>query len=435
MHGPQKRISPQKRLSENLNRARVELEVKRAVQPLAVLLIGVAIGLGGFYYIYDHIGAGGGAKQTVKFAADDTTGLVPDRAEVRFKGIAAGIITDVKIEDGKAVVTASVLKKWGPIYKDARAVIRPNTPLQDMYLDIVDRGHKAAGPAGKHNVMPASQTDTSVNISDVLQTFEPDVRDRMRTLMTELGQGLDDRGAKLREAFVELTPFIDIVGNLSRQLTVRTDRTKRMVHNVGQLTKVLGERDTTLRKVVDDGSRLLSATADQRTGLDGMLRELPPALHELDTSFATLRGVLPAVDTAVDRLQPVADRLPSGLASIKGLSGDARPAVRALREPLTALVPLSKSLKPLSQSLSGSVTALRPQLPDVALATKDVAGCPVAAYMFFQWTASITKFDDAMGAYPTGDFGFGADSLSGVKSPGRSASPSCARGGPKGSEP
>ena len=52
-----------------------------------------------------------------------------------------------------------------------------------------------------------------------------------------------------------------------------------------------------------------------------------------------------------------------------------------------------------------------------------------------QWTASITKFDDAMGAYPTGDFGFGPYTLSGVKDPGHSASPSCARGGPKGSEP
>ncbi|WP_354699671.1 hypothetical protein DSM112329_05392 [Paraconexibacter sp. AEG42_29] len=435
MHDSRQRPRPQKRISEQLNRSRVELEVRRAVQPLVVLLIGAAIGLGGFYYIYDHIGAGGGAKQTVKFAADDTTGLVPDRAEVRFKGIAAGIVTDVKIEDGKAVVTASVLKKWGPIYKDATASIRPNTPLQDMYLDITDRGTKTAGTTGENDVVPASHTDTSVNVADVLNTFQPDVRDRMQTLMAELGQGLDDRGAKLREAFVQLTPFIDVVARMSRQLSLRTGRTRRMVHNVGRLTKVLGDRDQSLRRVLDDGSRVLSATSDERTGLDGMLRELPPALRELDASFATLRGALPDVDQAVDRLDPVAAALPKGLASIKGLSADARPAVRALREPLTRLVPLSNNLRPFAASLSSSVRALRPQMPDLALATKDVAGCPVAAYMFFQWTASITKFDDSLGAYPTGDFGFGADSLSGVKSPGRSASPSCARGGPKGSEP
>lgn len=429
-----RRISPQKRISERLNRSRVELEARRAIRPLMVVFVGVVIAATGFAYIYDHIGAGAGAKRTVRFAAADATGLVANRAEVRFKGIPAGIVRGVEIEDGRAVVTTSILKKWGPVYRDAKAVIRPNTPLQDMYLDIVDRGTERAGSAGEEP-LPASQTTTSTNISAVLQTFEPDVRARMKGLLVDLGGGLDDRGQRLQQTFAELTPFVDVIGRLSEQLSVRRDRTRRMVRNVGELTKVLADRDKTLRRVVVDGSAVMSATADERDGLDGTLRELPAALRELDASFADLRGVLPDVDTAVDRLGPVAGNLERGLAAVRGISSDARPALAALRSPLKELVPLSDNLRPFSQRLADGITTLRPQTDDVALLTKDIAGCPVAAYMFFQWTASITKFDDSLGAYPTGDFGFGADSLSGVKSPGRSASPSCARKGPKGSEP
>src|SRR3978361_2135428 len=132
------RIDPRKRVNEHLNRARLTLEARRSVRPLLVIAGGLAIAIAGFVYIADHIGAGAGAKQTVRFAAHDTTGLIANRAEVRFKGIPAGIVTDVAIKNGQAVVTAKVLKKWGPIYHDATAQIRPNTPLQDMYLDITD---------------------------------------------------------------------------------------------------------------------------------------------------------------------------------------------------------------------------------------------------------------------------------------------------------
>jgi ABC-type transporter Mla subunit MlaD len=208
-----------------------------------------------------------------------------------------------------------------------------------------------------------------------------------------------------------------------------------MIHNVGRLSQVLSERDDTLRGLVRDGSSVLGATADQRVGLDGLLRELPPTLQELDTSFKTVRAVLPAVDTAVQRLDPVATELPSGLSSLRAVSADAKPAVRALQTPLARLVPLAKDLRPFSKSLSGTVDAVLPQLPDVDKAFKDIAGCHLAAYMFFQWTASITKFDDAMGAYPVGDFGFGADSISGLKDPARTASPSCASGAPLGATP
>ena len=332
------------------------------------------------------------------------------------------------------MITAQVLEKYGPIYKDAHAEMRPNTPLQDMYLDIVDRGTPAAGLAGDEP-LAINQTNTSVNVSEVLAAFQPDTREHLRTLLDQLGRGLQDEGASLREAFVELGPLITTVGRLSHQLAVRSDATKRVVHNVGELTEVLAQRDQAVRNLVRDGAATLEATAGQRSGLEGTLRELPLALNALDSSFAAVSRMLPDLDSAVRRLDPVVEELPRSLSALRGLSNDAKPAVNDLQEPLADLLPLSDQLRPFSRNLSRSIDSIRPQTDDVATITKDIAGCHVAAYMFFQWTASISKLGDASGPYPRGDFGFGADSIGDVKDPGVSASPSCARGAPKGATP
>ena len=80
----------------------------------------------------------------MKFEMADVTGVVPNRAEVRFYGIEAGKITDAQLIDGHAVLTATVATKFGQVYKNATAQLRPNTALEDMYLDVTNRGTPSA---------------------------------------------------------------------------------------------------------------------------------------------------------------------------------------------------------------------------------------------------------------------------------------------------
>lgn len=426
MSPQQHHIDPQKRISKPLNRARLTLEARRAVLPLVIVAIGIAVLIGGLDYIRGHIGAdvGNGARQTVRFATHDANSIKAGRSEVRFKGIPAGTITDVSYEHGEAVLTASFLTKFGPVYRNVQAEIRPNTPLNDMYLNIADPGTRSAGLLGDA-IVPPSQTATGVQISSVLDTFGPDVRARLTTLLAQLGSGLHDHGARLREAFVALAPFIDVVGRLSQQLQVHAAETRRLVHNVGQLSRVLAARDTQLRALVDHGSRVLAVTGAQRAALSATLEQLPPTLRQLGSSMSAVGGVLPPLDQAVTRLGPVADRLGSGLRALRSISTEARPALQRLPRPLSQLVPLAVSLKPLAQGLSGAVEKLAPQMPPLQKITGDLAGCPLGPYIFFQWNPSMLKFEDAMGAYPVGDFGFAADTIPGVLDPGDSTGPSC----------
>ena len=51
----------------------------------------------------------------------------------------------VKAVDGTPVITVKIQNQFRKMYKDVRAQLRPSTALQDMFLDITDRGTPQAG--------------------------------------------------------------------------------------------------------------------------------------------------------------------------------------------------------------------------------------------------------------------------------------------------
>jgi ABC-type transporter Mla subunit MlaD len=265
--------------------------------------------------------------------------------------------------------------------------------------------------------------------------FAPDVRTQLATLLQQLGGGLRGRGAALGSAFVQVVPFLQLAGRLSRQLALRAGLTRDLVHNVGTLTGELARRQDDLRTLVQASGTTLRTLQNGSSDLNATLAELPPTLSAIDTSFAAVRNALPDVNPALASLDAVAGRLPGGLAALRSLSTVALPAVRALQQPVRRLVPLSADLRPLAQNLQQAVTLLRPQVPALEHVIKSVAGCAVALQGFFQWTPSVTKMWGPAGPGVRGDFGFGVDSTTVAKDPNVSPSPSCAPGGPTGATP
>src|SRR5262249_19542592 len=59
-------------------------------------------------------------------------------------GVRVGQIGGVSLQGGRAVVTMNIYKKYEPIYNNATVLLRPRTPLKDMYLSL-DPGSKSAG--------------------------------------------------------------------------------------------------------------------------------------------------------------------------------------------------------------------------------------------------------------------------------------------------
>jgi ABC-type transporter Mla subunit MlaD len=401
-------VIDRERLTERMNLSLLRLELRRATRPLIILAIGFGVALFAGQYILNNVRGGIGGTHTMNFEVADATGIVPGRAEVRFQGIAAGLINGVQLVNGHAVVTASVANKFGSVYRNATAAVRPNTALQDMYLDVLNRGTPSAGTPTSSYVIPLSQTTSPVNLSEVLNQFQPGVRAHLYNMLNELGNGLADRGAYLRRAFVDLAPFLKIAGQISTELAAHTDYTKQLIHDATALSSILAQRSRQLHSLVVSGTSTLEAlaTAGGRP-LQETIHQLPPTLSVLAPTLSDIDGLLPNLNRAVVDLGPVADRLPSALPALKSFAKSADPAVTALQGPVIKLAPLAQSLTPFSTNLARSLAAIAPQTGYVDRITLDVSRCPKQLDEFFNWTQSVGKYYDAFGSYPRAAFAFG----------------------------
>lgn len=396
------------------NRERIVLEIQRARMPFLVLAALAAAALLAGWVIFRNLSFERPWQDYIQVQAafQDVKGAAPGKQPVRISGVQVGVVKDWRVAGDHAVLTLSIERRHGRIYRDARMRLRPVTPLQDMYVDV-DRGTPAAGVLGADEVLPADRTRTPVDISRVLNTFDAPTRQRLGLLLDGLGAGLEDRGAALRDAFTRLGPFLSTARSLGSALGERRRSTARLVTNLERLTATLATRNRQLTGLVRDGSTTLGVLADHDRDLDATLRELSPALRSLRTSFVALQRAEDELDPAIRSLGPVSARLSGGLSALRRFGDEAAPALAALEPAVRALRPLSQELTPTASGLRGAVAALRPQAPGLDRVTQRLLPCLGAAARFFQWTPSVIKFGDANGANPRADLTIGVDSLDG----------------------
>jgi ABC-type transporter Mla subunit MlaD len=319
---------------------------------------------------------------------------------VRIHGVKAGVVERVDLVGGEPVMTLRVEKRYAPIYRDAKLRIRPVTPLDDLYVNVTDRGTPRAGVADASYVIPAQNTITPVDISRVLDTFDADTRERLTTLMHEMGPAMQDGGQKLQAAFVELAPFLDVARDATRVLAERRRNVRRLVHNFGSLSGALAERDAQIGKLVRGGASTLGELGANDGPLGATIGAVPPALTAMRGSFAGLRRLEGELDPALQSLRPVAAGLDDGLKGLQRFGTDATPALRALRPALDDLRPMARTLVPTSRSLESAFGTLRPQAPQLNRLTQTLVPCLGMAQDFFAHTLSVFKFEDSVGAFP-----------------------------------
>jgi ABC-type transporter Mla subunit MlaD len=406
-------VDPRERLTEGVTRERLKMEGKRSIKPTLFFGAGLVVALLIAAFLVTHISQTFGHKtRTVRFAAPTAFGIFEGFDDVRYRGVPAGTISKIERHGTQIVLVAKIRKSFGPIFKDARAELRPITPLNDEYLDIVDQGHASAGQADPDVPLPPSQFKASVSVPEVFDTFKADERVAFNKLLDQLGNGTADRGEALRAAFVQLVPFLQGAGKLTQQVAIRRQATKRLIHNTSILTDELGKRQTQLRTLVKSGAVTLGTLQQGSGDLDKTLKELGPTFTELRASLASVRGVVDDVDTGLRSLNPVADRLPGGLGSVRKLNRDLVPTLRSLRTGLPPMTEFVTSLTKVFRNLTGASVALQPQVPVVNKVTRDLVTCERGIIGFMHWNASLTKFGDYIAPVPRGNLAIGVPSIS-----------------------
>ncbi|HWF53736.1 MAG TPA: MlaD family protein [Solirubrobacteraceae bacterium] len=381
--------------------SRMRVELLRARRPLVIVALGVvaAIAAGAEIVGHENVHLPWQGSYTAHIAVDNATGVVGGLDEVRWAGIVVGRVTGVQFEHGQPVLSAEMNTgdlDGARLYRNATVQLRPETPLSDMYLDVVNRGTKSAGVLGPNQVLTASQTQAPVNVADVMDTFSEPVRTRLQELLDELATGLSPAGGtQLRDAFGYVGSLLVAQKRLSNVIAQRKVIVTGLVHDSRLLFDELSARNTQLATLLRTGSGTFAALGAQSPALRSLIAELPGTLSTMQSSFGQLQTTLADVRPALTDLVPTANALPAGLNALKRFSAPATPALTALEPAVDALEPLATNLAPTATALHQAFTTLVPQAPRLDRVTAKVVPCELPVDKFFAWTLSVLKFGNA----------------------------------------
>jgi phospholipid/cholesterol/gamma-HCH transport system substrate-binding protein len=405
-------VDPRARRSSGVSRRRLAQEARRGARPLITIIAGTVLLIGiAAWFVVNISQTFGRSTYDVRFAVSNAFGIFAGADEVRFRGVPAGTIEAVERHGAQLVILARIRSQYGPVYRNAQAAVRPITPLNDVYLDITNPGTPSAGRVVANQPLPESQTTTSVTVPDVLDGLTSDARQSAYRLLDNLGNGLADGGLKLRQAFVQLAPFLQDAGVLTREVALHQAETEQLVRDAEVLTATLATRQAQLRRLVATGAATFGALQQSSGDLNATLAQLPGTVQQLNSTLGSVRSVLGTVNGGLTSLIPVADELPSGLRNLRALAGVLRPAAARLAPAVSAMTPFVQRVRDLLGPTSQITAGLEPQTPIINRTATDLVKCQTGVIDFFQWNASLTKMGDTTGGpVPRGNLAFGIPS-------------------------
>ncbi|MCW3039753.1 MAG: hypothetical protein JWM31_1658, partial [Solirubrobacterales bacterium] len=320
---------------------------------------------GGYMLVHQRLQNPFADFYTVKAEFSTTAGLNPGLGQpVNVAGVRVGTITTTKLKDGRAVVEMQVKPgKLPHIFKDAHAVLVPNTPLKDMQIELYP-GRQSAGVAGENDVIPVARTAPPVDSDELTAALDTDTRRFFQVLVNGVDNGLNGRGKDLQQILKSLQPTAVQLHEVTGALSARRKELRRLVHSMAVLTKATAAKDVQLASVVQGSGATLQALARQEGALRESVRKLPGTLATTDRTLVNLRDLSGEVKPTLDGLLPTVRRLKPVLGSVDDLATTAEPVVR------TRLRPLVRELQPLASDLSPAVRDLSAVTPALTSAFK-----------------------------------------------------------------
>lgn len=282
---------------------------------------------------------------------------------VRVAGVRVGDIGAVDYEDGHAVVTMDIDRKFLPIYKNATILLRPKTGLKDMFLEL-DPGTNYDPSSNDDEFqngdsIPIANTAPDTNVDQILAALDTDTRAYLRLLLTQGGQGLNGRGQDLGKLLGSLGPINRGLARLNTEVAKRKENLRRLIHNMNLLFGTVGQDGQGIEQLVSASNQALGAIASQSPDVERTVSLLGPtlrttrvALQKTDKLATVLGPTVQSLRPFARKLKPINDSLASlAQTTFDPVKDDIRPFVRNAREPV-------RNLRPAAQNLVGATPRL-----------------------------------------------------------------------------
>jgi phospholipid/cholesterol/gamma-HCH transport system substrate-binding protein len=362
---------------------RLKLQLKRYGRYFAVLIVLWVIGLaaGGYIVINQRFPNPFASFVKVNGSFQTASGVVPGLGEpVNVAGVNVGEITGTSLSGGQGIIHMELKPSQLPaphkLYRNASAVLFPNTPLKDMEVDI-DPGTPNAGVMPQGGTIPIGQTTVPVDSDELLDALDSDTRTWFSSLITDLNEGTTGRGQDIKALLQNLGPTSIQLRQIGDLLAARRQELAQIVHNLGTLTKAVSVKDGQLQTVVRAGDQTVGALANQNVALRQAISRLPGTLQQTRTTLADSTTLANALGPTANALVPVARRLPSTLNNSQTLfKGAALLPLNKIPAFVNAVIPLAQQLPPVESNLKAELPSLISSFKVLGAVTNETAYVP-----------------------------------------------------------
>jgi phospholipid/cholesterol/gamma-HCH transport system substrate-binding protein len=359
----------------------------------------------------------------VELKAEMTTAqsVTPGQGQVvAIAGVPVGEISTVQLRNGRALVSMNIRRRYFHVYRDASALLRPKTGLNDMLVELTP-GHPSSGQVKASYTIPIEQTLPNVNSDEVLSALDADTRDYLRLLLGDAGAGLRGQARTLSADFRRFDPTGRQLQRIGRALAHRQANIARTIHNFRLLSEAVGSKDAQLAQLIDSSNAVFEAFAQQDRNLRTTLGLLPGTLATTNTALAKADRLARVLGPTLQGLRPAARALGPTLRAVQPFVRDTTPVIRDQLRPFARdSLPVIRQLRPTAHDLAQVVPNLYETFTVVNYLLNELAFNPPAPdRSFLFWTAwanhagdSVFATQDAHGPIRHGLFLLSCSSLS-----------------------
>jgi phospholipid/cholesterol/gamma-HCH transport system substrate-binding protein len=289
-------------------------------------------------------------------------GVLPGQGHaVTISGVRVGEIAGVRVEDGAAVLTLDIERRFARVRPDATLLLRPKTGLKDMIVEL-DPGTPESGPLLEEGAtLGTAATQPDVNFEEILAALDADTRASLQLLLTDGGKALGDGGGRaLANTFRRFEPLSRHSAQATRLVAQRRRKLRRLMHNLSLIAGELGSRDRQLAAFVDANAAVFRRFASQNERLGEALELLP--------------GTLASTSAALGHADALGSTLRTGLRDLAPGARALGPSLRRVRPFLTETTPvLRDQLRPFAREAQPTARQLVPATRDLAETVPELA--------------------------------------------------------------
>ena len=298
--------------------------------------------------------------------------------EVRVAGQRVGQVRGIDLTPEGRQISMDIDN--GSVSQGATATVRLRGLAGAVFVDLT-RGSGAGEPSGF--TIPAADTATGTQLTDVIAAFGADTRANLSRSLDAYGGGLVGRGEGLNQTLHDLPPTLIEGKKLLGALRPYPGALSGVVASADQTARgASGSRRDDLAGLITGGRQTFEATADERDAIGAALRQAPGTLAEVRSTLPLADPLLDDLTKASRSLKPGVDALDRAMPSVNRLLGR-RPQLaevsrlaRAANPVLAIAGPVINGLQPSAQTLGPLADALFPLVDYVARYPNDVFAGP-----------------------------------------------------------